>query len=157
MIFNGDEDEADFTHLYAPLHVCDEHELTGNWLFARVKDGFTAFFAANGIEPLQTSCFAGVEFRSAGRCNAWVTVTGSAQTETFAEFKARLLASKISWNAETLTLSAEIEGQGSLSLNWEGELKANGECISFENLSPVPRIGLKRLDQSCSTQEAAHV
>ncbi|KZL02429.1 MULTISPECIES: hypothetical protein [unclassified Pseudovibrio] len=157
MIFNAAENETDFTHLYGPLHICDEHELTGNWLFARVKDGFTAFYTANGMEPLQTGCFAGVEFRSSGRRNAWVTVTGSAQIETFAEFKARLLTSSISWNLETLSLSVEFNGQGNLSLNWEGELRVNGKQSVFENLSPVPRIGLKRLDQSSLTQEEAHV
>ncbi|KZL10866.1 hypothetical protein [Pseudovibrio sp. Ad26] len=157
MIFNSAEEEADFTHLNGPLHVCDEHEFSGNWLFARVKDGFTAFYAANGIEQLQTGCFAGVEFRSPGRRNAWLTVTGSAQTETFTAFKARLLTSNISWNAETLTLNAEIEGQGSLSLTWEGKLKADGQLVSFENLSPVPRIGMRRLDQTRSTQETAYV
>ncbi|MES0884549.1 hypothetical protein [Roseibium sp. SCP14] len=159
LMFDTPEEEkfSSFTHLFVPAPACDEILQDGNWLFVRNGSGLAAFHAVNGMTRLETGCFAGLEYRSPGWRNAWVSVIGSAQTESFDAFCTRLGKSDICFDPDRLTLDVSIPDQDPLSLHWTGEFRVSGQQQEFSNLTPEPDIRHQRLAALPQALEVAHV
>ena len=140
MIFDIRKARVPYTHLFAPETHFDVIEQQGNWVFVASGDGYAAIWAANGMELSKEGPTARVEWRSPGQLNGWVVSIGSRmRDESFAAFMERHLASSLYFDGETRSLSLSLSGR-SLSLDFDGSLRVDGQARPFTALSVEPQV-----------------
>jgi len=123
-----DDDWLGFTHAYFPEYAFAEHDVQGNWAFAKVGDGYLALYAACGLERMTRGQNAFRELRSAGKKNVWVCQMGRAALDgTFEEFKERVMAAPPEVDLDALRVTyTNLRGQ-TLSFGWEDPLTIDGQ------------------------------
>jgi hypothetical protein len=123
--FAGD-DWMGFTHAYFPVNRMDAYEIREGWAFGRVKDGYIALKAANGLDFQKRGDNAYRDLRSAGTPNIWLCQMGRAALDgSFEEFIAKVLGlpAKLSLDRTEFTT---LRGDR-LRLGWQGPFRVNGK------------------------------
>ncbi len=140
MIFDTDDHRNDWTHAYLGRDGLDEVVTKGNWLITRAGRGFAALYATNGLEPVTAGATADREIRSPGRRAGWIGIIGCGDTNAFAHFRERILATQVMFDADRRLLSVTPPGGPELSLNWDGNFTIGGQAMAFDHEQPQPQI-----------------
>ncbi len=140
MIFDTDDHRNDWTHAYLGRDGLDEVVTKGNWLITRAGRGFAALYATNGLEPVTAGATADREIRSPGRRAGWLGIIGCGDTNAFAHFRERILATQVMFDADRRLLSVTPPGGPELSLNWDGNFIIGGQAMAFDHEQPQPQI-----------------
>lgn len=79
--------EAEYTHAFCDMSICDEAEITEHWAFFRRDNSYLAMYAQNGLSVNQTPPLKGKELISPGINAIWLVKAASrAETGDFREF-----------------------------------------------------------------------
>ncbi|MNL47350.1 hypothetical protein D3C87_1701350 [compost metagenome] len=146
LIFDTDDHRNDWTHAYLGRDGLDELLTEGNWLITRSGRGFAALYATNGLQPITAGATANREIRSPGRRAGWIGVIGCGDTQAFARFREKILATQVTFNAENRLLSATPPGGPDLTLSWDGAFTIGGKAMAFDHDQPQPQITFDSAD-----------
>lgn len=120
-----------FSHAYFPTAFFDEWQLAGQWVFARVGDGYIALWGDGDLHLTASGQHAEQELRSAGGGHAWLCSLGSAVEDgDFDAFRRKVLAHAPQYHADTLTWQTP-DGER-LSLDWLTPFQVNGEPVTSD-------------------------
>lgn len=78
MLYDLQEGDIPFTHLFLPHDYLDECQNAQNWCFVRGGQGYGAIWSAGALLPEQNGLYAKYEWRQAGPQAAWVIYVGDA-------------------------------------------------------------------------------
>jgi hypothetical protein len=128
----ANDDWMGFTHAYFPVHGMDEYHIRDGWAFGRVRDGYIALTAANGLDFQTRGDSAYRELRSPGTPNIWLCQMGRAALDgNFNEFIEKALALPARFDGKQVELTT-LRGDH-LQFGWEGPLLRNGEPVPLDN------------------------
>lgn len=120
-----------YTHAWLPKAAFDETRETGDWIFARRKEGYLALTARNGMRWVpETGEGEPDEVISPGTSNVWICQMGRAALDgSFDEFCRRILGAKLAWRSLGVDYCAP--GLGRLRFGWRGDLTLDGQVVDL--------------------------
>jgi Ti-type conjugative transfer relaxase TraA len=124
----------------------EEVMMEDNWLVTRSGLGFAALYATNGLEPVTSGATANREIRSPGRRAGWIGVIGCGDAQAFAGFRAKILATRVTFDAESRLLAVTPPGGPELTLSWDGAFTIGGQAMAFDHDQPQPKITFDSAD-----------
>jgi len=140
MIFDTADHRNDWTHAYLGRDGLDEVLIDGNWLITRAGRGFAALYSTNGLESITTGATANREVRSPGARCGWIGVIGCGDADDFARFREKVLATKVTFDAESCVLVVTPPDGPDISLSWDGAFSIAGQAMAFDNEQPQPQL-----------------
>jgi hypothetical protein len=146
-----EDDWMGFTHAHFPTYAFDETEVGETWAFARKGDGYLALGASQGLTLVKRGPAAYHELRSYGQQQVWVCQMGREAVDgSFEAFKERVLGT--TFEVEGLGVTFETLRDETLTFDWEGPLRRNGEeqpitgFKHYENPYCVEELPAEKID-----------
>lgn len=139
----GESAVCDLTHAYMPRDLYDETEINGNFVFARKNRVFVALISNGSFEykpynqdsargllkgrelPDTQSLENGFDLcRKGGLFHSYITELSDADTETFEQFKNRIINNGIAFNDDSVTYKTKC---GEINVSYNGIYTVNGK------------------------------
>jgi hypothetical protein len=146
LIFDTEDHRNDWTHAYLGRDGLEEVMMEDNWLITRSGRGFAALYATNGLEPVTSGATANREIRSPGRRAGWIGVIGCGDAQAFAGFRAKILATRVTFDADSRLLAVTPPGGPELTLSWDGAFTIGRQAMAFDHDQPQPKITFDSAD-----------
>ena len=139
LIYDLDRPWADipFTQVFADPAALGPPERAGDWL---VFGGTVASWCSAALSPVASGLYRDALWRAEGTRTGWA-VALRLPDEDDAAFRDRLIAARIAFDADTLTLRAEGLGPAPLALSFDGPLRVAGAPRPFAPLDAEPHLG----------------
>jgi len=120
------------THCFFELVKFDEVRFEGNWVFARVKDGYVGIYSQHGISIGQNGQYAGRELICYAPSNIWIVECGrKADWGSFDRFVGALKSAQIKEEGENLVyISPSI---GEFVVGWSNIPTVNGIPVTLKD------------------------
>jgi hypothetical protein len=114
-----------FTHAYFPAAACDEHVISGGWVFGRVGNGYVALGSDGDLQLTTRGRHAGQELRSRGPGQVWLCRVGrAAEDGDFSTFCRQI--SQHTPQIEGLNVRWMTPDGHRLAFDWEGPFLVDG-------------------------------
>ncbi len=121
-----------FSHAYFPAAMFEEVKIEGQWVFARVGDGYIALWGDGELVLTETSRHAGQELRSRGGGHAWICHVGSGVEDgDFAEFRENVM--RHTPQVEGLQVTWTTPENQQLVFGWEGQLMVGNSPQNWDD------------------------
>ncbi len=129
---------VNFTHAYFPIFAFKETRIKNGWAFALShKGGLVAITALNGISITKDGSFKDREIKSRGKRNIWIIRCSELWKEGSLEaFMEKILSSKLSLDAPTLSYRFSDAEYGTIEAGWEESLSVNGKKERYKGFTP---------------------
>jgi hypothetical protein len=139
LIYDLDRPWADIplTQAFADPAALGPPERAGDWL---VFAGTVGLWCSAPLTPVASGLYRGALWRAKGMRTGWAVVLRRPSEATSA-FSDRLAASRIAFDAATLTLRAEGLGPDPFALSFDGPLQVGGTPRPFAPLTAEPHLG----------------
>lgn len=129
VIFETNEEQPDFTHIWFPQITFDEAEFMQKGAMARSGEGYVQVLAGGDLEMVSCGPTANNELRQYGRKTAWIVRLGNAQENgSFADFRSQFAGLEYDL-AETGTVSIKDPVYGPVSFGDDGSIEAEGRLL----------------------------